>query len=85
MVIQTRRGAARLVARQAPVALRPDNPIRMRAIAPPDPHSLRDNVNTDLAGIANRVGIEPRLIRHFGCPTNMGARVSRSHGGRHLC
>jgi putative ABC transport system permease protein len=51
MVIQTRRGAAQLIARQAPVALRPDNPTRMRAIPPPDPHSLRDNVNTDLAGL----------------------------------
>ncbi|KAB2337810.1 ABC transporter permease [Actinomadura rudentiformis] len=51
MVIQTERGAAQLVARQAPVALRPDAPARLRAVPPPDPRSLRDEVDTDLAGL----------------------------------
>jgi putative ABC transport system permease protein len=51
MVVQTRTGAAQLVARQAPVALRPDNPALLRATPPPDPQSLRSRVDTDLAGL----------------------------------
>jgi putative ABC transport system permease protein len=51
MVIQTRLGAAQLIARQAPTALRPDKPRLLQAIPPPDPHKLRDDVNTDLSGL----------------------------------
>lgn len=48
MIIETRIGAARLVASQAAVALRPDQPERFKVIAPPDPQTLRANVNSDL-------------------------------------
>jgi putative ABC transport system permease protein len=51
MVIHTDLGAASLIARQAALALRPDEPRYLQAIAPPDPHTLRDNVNTDLASL----------------------------------
>lgn len=49
MVIQTRIGAASLVARQAPLDLRPDNPSVLSAVAPPSPHSLQDDVNGALS------------------------------------
>ncbi len=51
MVISTRVGAAQLVASQAPLALRPDHPDTLVAVAPPDPHSLRDSVSGDLTGL----------------------------------
>jgi putative ABC transport system permease protein len=51
MIIETRLGAAQLVARQAPLALRPDTPRVFTVTAPPDPHTLRDRVTGDLNGL----------------------------------
>lgn len=50
-LIHTRPGAAPLIARQAALALRPDLPGLFKAVPPPDPHSLRDQVSTDLSGL----------------------------------
>lgn len=50
-LIRTRPGAGQLIARQAPLALRPDKPALFTAIPPPDPHALRDQVGTDLSGL----------------------------------
>lgn len=51
MLIRTQVGAAPLIAGQAPTALRPEDPGRFTAVAPPDPHSLRDSVASDLTGL----------------------------------
>lgn len=48
MLVETRLGAAQLVARQAPLALRPQEPQRFKAVAPPDPTTLRGGVAGDL-------------------------------------
>ncbi|WP_213454454.1 ABC transporter permease [Rhizomonospora bruguierae] len=48
MLIETRLGAAKVVADQVAVALRPDAPERFNAIAPPDPQALRGSVSGDL-------------------------------------
>ena len=63
MLIHTRLGAAQVVAAQAPVALRPDNPKLLSAAAPVSPAQLRHSVTTSLntlflalAGIALVVG-----------------------------
>jgi putative ABC transport system permease protein len=48
MLIETRLGAAPLIARQAPTALRPDNPALLQAVAPPAPHTLQDTVAGNL-------------------------------------
>lgn len=50
-LIRTRTGAAPLIARQAPLALLPSHPGLLRAVPPPDPHALRDRVNTDMSGL----------------------------------
>ncbi|MEV0639416.1 ABC transporter permease [Streptomyces sp. NPDC050619] len=50
-LIRTRPGAAPLIAAQAPPALLPDHPGLLRAVPPPDPHELRDQVNTDMSGL----------------------------------
>lgn len=51
MLIETRLGAAKVVAAQAAVALRPDAPDAFRVIAPSDPTSLQDQVGSDLSGL----------------------------------
>ncbi|WP_037607391.1 ABC transporter permease [Streptacidiphilus rugosus] len=50
-LVHTRLGAAQLIARQAPLALRPDQPGLLQAVPPPDPHSLRDQVSRDLSSL----------------------------------
>jgi putative ABC transport system permease protein len=64
MIIHTRLGAAQVVARQVPVALRPDDPKLLTATAPASPaqlqHSVTASLNTlflALAGIAVIVGM----------------------------
>lgn len=47
MLIETRLGAAQLIASQAAPALRPDAPALFKTIAPPDPKSLRSSVTRD--------------------------------------
>jgi putative ABC transport system permease protein len=48
MLIETRLGAAPLIARQAPTALRPDQPAVLQAVPPPDPRQLRETVTGSL-------------------------------------
>src|SRR5690606_897717 len=49
MLVETRVGAARVVADQAPLALRPDAPELLTPIPPPEPQSLRRGVADDLS------------------------------------
>lgn len=63
VIIDTAPGAANLVGRQAPVALRPQQPGRLHAIVPPVPETLRNRVESDvtnlyyiLAGLALLIG-----------------------------
>ncbi|OGO47133.1 MAG: ABC transporter [Chloroflexi bacterium RBG_16_63_12] len=48
VIIETRIGAASLIARQSPWALRPDNSKVLRVEFPPEPQRVRDTVQTDL-------------------------------------
>jgi len=63
VLVRTALGAAGTIARQAPLSLRPENPMSLEAQAPPDPRTLRDTVSSDLdvlflalAGIAVFIG-----------------------------
>jgi putative ABC transport system permease protein len=63
MLIHTRLGAAQVVAEQAPIALRPDNPRLLTATAPTSPTQLKHSVTANLnavflavAGVALIVG-----------------------------
>ena len=63
VLIDTDPGAAQLAGRQAPTALRPQDPQRLQALVPPDPQTLRNNVQSDvtslyyaLAGLALFIG-----------------------------
>ncbi len=48
MLIATKIGAARQVAKVVPTALRPDHPEYFKAEPPPDPRTLRSHVTSDL-------------------------------------
>jgi putative ABC transport system permease protein len=48
MLIHTRLGAAKIVAEQAPVAIRPDNPTLLKGAAAPSLAQLQHNVSTSL-------------------------------------
>ena len=63
VVIDTAPGAAQLIGTQAPLALRPQQPERLEAIVPPDPKTLRNQVEGDvqilfysLSGLALVIG-----------------------------
>jgi putative ABC transport system permease protein len=63
ITIDTVLGAAPLIGRQAPIALRPQDPERLHALVPPDPDTLRIQVSGDvttlfnaLAGLALLIG-----------------------------
>ncbi|MFD6564667.1 ABC transporter permease [Micromonospora profundi] len=47
MMVETRVGAAQLIASQAPLALRADAPDLFNAVPPPNPQKLRGNVGKD--------------------------------------
>ena len=51
VLIDTVPGAAPLAGRQAPLALHPERPERLRALVPPDPQTLRNNVEGDVTGL----------------------------------
>ena len=48
VVVETEVGAAALIARQAPIALRPDKPRSVKVVAPAEPKRVRDAVKNDL-------------------------------------
>lgn len=48
VVVETRIGATSLIARQAPHALRPDNPEGLKVAFPAEPQRVRDAVQSDL-------------------------------------
>jgi macrolide transport system ATP-binding/permease protein len=48
VIVETRIGAASLIVRQTPLALRPDNPRIIRVEVPPEPQRVREAVQGDL-------------------------------------
>jgi putative ABC transport system permease protein len=52
VVIRTSAGAAQLIADQAPLALSPEDPARLRATAPPDPRTLRREVEDNVVRLS---------------------------------
>jgi macrolide transport system ATP-binding/permease protein len=56
VIVETRIGAASLIARQTPFALRPDQPAALRIESPPEPQRVRDAVQSDLNMMALLLG-----------------------------
>lgn len=62
VIIDTLPGAAQLIGRQAPLALRPDAPGRIQALVPPDPTTLRRQVSGDVTSLFLALSILSMLI-----------------------
>ncbi|PWR09357.1 ABC transporter [Micromonospora acroterricola] len=63
VLVETDPGAAQIIGRQAPLALRPEAPSELRAVAPPDPRTLRREIESSttkstlmISGIALLIG-----------------------------
>jgi macrolide transport system ATP-binding/permease protein len=66
VVIQTRVGAAGVVSRQAPYALRPDLPDGLKVVAPEEPSRVRAGVSRDLYVLFLMLGAVSLLVGAIG-------------------
>jgi macrolide transport system ATP-binding/permease protein len=64
--VETRIGAVDLIARQAPLALSPADPRRLKVAAPPDPRALRGEVKGDLNALFLLLGGVSLLVGAIG-------------------
>ncbi len=66
VVADTEIGAARLIAGQAPLALRPAEPSALRAASPPDAKATREAVSKDVNGIFVVLGLVSLVVGAIG-------------------
>jgi putative ABC transport system permease protein len=62
VLIDTSPGAAQLIGGQAPYALRPEQPDRLQALIPPDPKTLRNQVEGDVQSLFYALAVLALLI-----------------------
>ena len=83
MVVATRSGAARAVARQVAAAELPTDPSRLIVTSPPNPENLQSEVNGDLAGLFLILALVSLLIGAVGIAnTTLVAVLDRTDPGR---
>lgn len=93
--VETRIGAARLIAAQAPVALSPNDPTLLRVVAPPDPRQVRNAVKHDLNSLFLILGGVSLLVGAIGIANvtlvsvlervgEIGLRRALGAGRRHI-
>ena len=66
VLVTTALGAAPLIARQAPLALSPNDPAAVQVAAPPDPAALRTGVADDVSGLLLILGLVSLTVGALG-------------------
>jgi macrolide transport system ATP-binding/permease protein len=66
VVIETKVGAASLLARQAPLALRPDAPLGLKVASPEQPQTVRSGIRSDLDVLFLMLGGVSLLVGALG-------------------
>jgi macrolide transport system ATP-binding/permease protein len=66
VVVETRIGANKLIARQLPLALRPDSARGLKVASPPEPQRARDRVQSDLSLLFLMLGGVSLLVGAIG-------------------
>ena len=64
--VRTALGGAQLIAEQAPIALSPNDPERLRVLAPPDPASLQERVESEVNSLFIILGGVSLLVGAIG-------------------
>ena len=93
--IETAIGAARLIARQAPIALNPDNPTSLKVAQPPDAQATKNAVKNDLNSLFLILGLVSLLVGAIGIANvtlvsvlervgEIGLRRALGAGRRHI-
>lgn len=66
VVVETEIGGTSLIARQAPHALRPDDPAVLKVASPPEPQRVKNNVQSDLDVLFLLLGCVSLLVGAIG-------------------
>ncbi|MFN8638060.1 MAG: ABC transporter permease [Dehalococcoidia bacterium] len=66
VVVETAVGATTLIAQQAPLALRPDDPRAVQVASPPEPQRVRDAVENDLSVLFLVLGLVSLTVGAIG-------------------
>ncbi len=66
VAVETRMGAASLIALQTPLALRPDNPAALKVASPPEPQRIREAVQSDVDQLFLLLGAVSLLVGAIG-------------------
>jgi ABC-type antimicrobial peptide transport system permease subunit len=66
VVIETRIGAAQLIARQAPIALSPNDPAQVQVSAPSEPRRVKQGVQSDVNSLFLLLGLVSLVVGAIG-------------------